>query len=204
MNPLLTLLSILPALFFLYPLDSTAGNTTPHVSLVHYLNEQNLGSFRTRYNSRYLILVSKGRRRLYLFKGKSLLKTYKIALGKRPCGDKTCQGDRRTPTGEFYICTKNPKSRFYLSLGISYPTIEDAKRGLKKGLISKKEYYEIVQAIKARRKPPWNTALGGAICIHGGGTWRDWTDGCIALNNQDIRDLFRMVPIGTPVIIVEQ
>ncbi len=149
------------------------------------------------------IVISKSERRLYLFEGERLVKSYPVGLGKRPQGDKVRQGDKRTPDGVFYVCTKNPKSRFHLSLGISYPTIEDAERGLRQGLISKKEYREIVAAIKKGRRPPWNTALGGAICIHGGGSYWDWTDGCIALNNKDIEELFRIIPVGTPIVIVE-
>ncbi len=149
------------------------------------------------------IVISKGERRLYLFEGEKLVKSYRVGLGKRPQGDKVRQGDKRTPDGIFYVCTKNPKSRFHLSLGISYPTIEDAERGLRQGLISKREYNQIVTAIKRGQRPPWNTALGGAICIHGGGAYWDWTDGCIALNNKDIEELFKIIPVGTPIVIVE-
>ena len=188
---------ILVTLFYLFP-PVVMG--LDRASMVLASLEESAGLI---HPDRLLIIVSKKERRLYLFKGKSLVKSYKVALGKRPWGDKEYRGDKRTPVGKFFICTKNPKSRFYLSLGISYPSIEDAKRGLAQGLISKREYNEIVWAIRSGRRPPWNTALGGAICIHGGGAWPDWTDGCIALYNKDIRDLYKRIPIGTPVIIVE-
>ncbi len=152
---------------------------------------------------RIKIVISKSEHRLYLFEDDRLVKSYPIGLGKVPRGDKVRQGDHRTPDGVFYICTKNPKSRFHLSLGISYPTIEDAERGLRQGLISWREYQEIVSAIKRGQRPPWNTALGGAICIHGGGAYWDWTEGCIALDNRDIEELYRIVPVGTPILIVE-
>ncbi len=148
------------------------------------------------------IVIDKTKRKLFLYSGNRLLRSYPIVLGRDPSTDKERQGDGCTPEGRFYICTKNPKSKFYLSLGISYPNKEDAVRGLKEGIISRHEYDAIVYAIDHKRQPPWNTRLGGAICIHGGGTGWDWTLGCIALENKDVRDLFRLVPLGTPVVII--
>ncbi len=150
------------------------------------------------------IVIDKEARRLFLYSGSELIKIYPISLGLDPVGDKERQGDRRTPEGRFYVCNKNPKSKYYLSLGISYPNIEDAERGLRQGLITRQQYNAIVRAIKARRKPPWNTPLGGAICIHGGGIPWDWTYGCIAMRNTDMEELFRVIPVGTPVIIKGQ
>ncbi len=152
---------------------------------------------------RIKIVISKSEHRLYLFEDDRLVKSYPVGLGKIPHGDKVRQGDHRTPDGLFYVCTKNPRSRFHLALGISYPSIEDARRGLRQGLITYREYQEIVTAIRQGRRPPWNTALGGAICIHGGGAYADWTEGCIALDNRDIEELYRIVPVGTPILIVE-
>jgi murein L,D-transpeptidase YafK len=103
--------------------------------------------------------------------------------------------------GDFYVFTKNEKSAFYLSLGISYPNIEDAERGRRDGLISRAEYDIIVKAIKRKAAPPQHTALGGDIYIHGNGASSDWTWGCVALENEDIRELFDAVPVGTPVTI---
>ncbi len=154
-----------------------------------------------KFNRGKRIVIDKTKRRLFLYSGNRLLRSYPIVLGKDPSTDKERQGDGCTPEGRFYICTKNPRSKFYLSLGISYPNKEDAKRGLREGMISKREYNAIVYAIDHKRQPPWNTKLGGAICIHGGGTGWDWTLGCIALENKDVRDLFHLVPLGTPVLI---
>ena len=97
------------------------------------------------------ILIKKNKRQLQVFDGEKLVKTYKIALGFAPVGDKEIEGDGRTPEGEFYIFTKNPNSKFYLSLGISYPNAEDARRGLKENLISKEENDAIVKAINGKR-----------------------------------------------------
>ena len=147
------------------------------------------------------LVVSKSKRQLFLYAGGNIARTYKIALGRNPVDDKVRQGDRATPEGDFYICIKNERSNFYLSLGLSYPNIEDAERGLRDKLITRKEHDRIVRAIKSKRRPPWDTALGGEIFIHGGGTDGDWTWGCVALANADIKELFDALPMGTSVRI---
>jgi murein L,D-transpeptidase YafK len=147
------------------------------------------------------ILIKKGQRQLLLFSEDKLLRTYRVGLGSSPVGDKVRQGDRRTPEGDFYIFTKNDKSAYYLSLGVSYPNAAHAARGLRDGLITKGQYDAIMRALKAKKPPPQNTALGGDIYIHGNGAQSDWTWGCAALENEDIRELFAAVSIGTPVTI---
>jgi len=147
------------------------------------------------------IVVLKSKRQLKLYSDGSLVHTYKVGLGLNPVDDKKRQGDRATPEGEFYIFTKNNKSAYYLSLGISYPNVEDAERGLRDGLISREPHDAIVKAIKRRTAPPQNTELGGDIYIHGNGASSDWTWGCVALENENIRELYDAVRVGTPVTI---
>ncbi|HXG84848.1 MAG TPA: L,D-transpeptidase [Pyrinomonadaceae bacterium] len=147
------------------------------------------------------IVIKKEKRLLELFDGEKQLKTYKIALGFAPEGDKQQEGDGKTPEGEFYIFTKNDKSKYYLSLGVSYPNIEDAGRGLEDKIISPKEYDAIVKAINEKRMPPQNTRLGGEIYIHGGGIGKDWTRGCAALDDKDIKEIFETVSVGGSVKI---
>jgi len=147
------------------------------------------------------LVVEKGARRLRLYAGGELVRVRRIALGFEPSGDKVRQGDGRTPEGDFYVCMKNPKSNFYLSLGLNYPNEEDAARGLRDGLITKAAAASIVRANRDGRCPAWNTALGGEIFIHGGGTASDWTFGCVALENPEIKELFDTLPKGTPVRI---
>jgi murein L,D-transpeptidase YafK len=147
------------------------------------------------------IVVRKHDRKLELYSGKNLLKTYKIALGFNPEPDKEREGDGATPEGEFYVFVKNIKSAYYLSLGLSYPNEEDAKRGLRDGLINGSEYDAIIKAIQSKKMPPQYTRLGGLIYIHGHGTAKDWTWGCVALENDDIKELFDVVEVGTPVTI---
>lgn len=147
------------------------------------------------------IVVKKSERKLEVFDGEKLIKNYKIGLGFAPVGDKEKQGDGKTPEGEFYIFTKNDKSSYYLSLGVSYPSTDDAERGLRDKLISKKEHDQIVTAIKNKKTPPQNTKLGGEIYIHGNGSSSDWTWGCVALENAEMKELFDAIPIGTSVKI---
>ena len=147
------------------------------------------------------IVVEKGARRLRLYAGGELVRVRRVVLGFAPEGDKEKQGDGRTPEGDFYVCMKNERSNFYLSLGLSYPNEEDAERGLNAGLIKRAQHKTIVGAVRAKRCPPWNTALGGEIFIHGGGTASDWTAGCVALENEEVKELFDSVPAGTPIRI---
>ena len=147
------------------------------------------------------IIIKKSQRKLELYDGEKLVKTYKIALGFAPGGDKEKEGDGKTPEGDFYIFTKNDRSKFYLSLGVSYPNIEDAERGLKAKLITKAERDNIVEAIINGKMPAQNTALGGEIYIHGGGSSKDWTWGCAALKNEEIKEIFDAVSVGTRVKI---
>jgi L,D-peptidoglycan transpeptidase YkuD (ErfK/YbiS/YcfS/YnhG family) len=154
----------------------------------------------------FRLLVKKAERKLYVYRveqGQSkLFKSYTIALGPKTTGHKNQQGDGATPEGDYYLTHKNAKSKFYLSLGVSYPNIQDAAAGLKAGLISKAEHDAIVSAIRNQTKPPQNTRLGGDIFIHGGGIGNDWTLGCVALTNEDIKELFDLLPVKTPVQIV--
>jgi lipoprotein-anchoring transpeptidase ErfK/SrfK len=151
--------------------------------------------------SRPEVVVEKGARRLRLYAGGAVVRVRRVVLGPDPVGGKVRQGDGRTPEGDFQICMKNGKSKFYLSLGLTYPNAEDAERGLREGLITQAQHRSITRALAAGRCPPWDTALGGEIFIHGGGTGRDWTLGCVALENPEIKELFDTLPAGTPVHI---
>ena len=143
----------------------------------------------------------KSKRQLILYAEDKIVRTYRIGLGFNPTDDKIRQGDGATPEGTFYIFTKNAQSAFYLSLGISYPNIEDAERGLRDGLITRAQYWQIVRAIRRSAAPPQNTPLGGQIYIHGNGSRSDWTWGCVALEDEEIKELFHAVPRGTTVVI---
>ena len=106
----------------------------------------------------------------------------------------------------------NHSKRFYKFMGLSYPDWPQAKRGFQNGLITAKEYAEIEKALQERRQPPWETRLGGAVGIHGrmldvpsaenAASAENWTDGCIALANADVDEIFSIVSLGTAVIIL--
>jgi murein L,D-transpeptidase YafK len=113
-----------------------------------------------------------------------------VKLGLDPYGDKVREGDWCMPEGEFYICSKNPQSKYQLSLGLNYPNKEDAERGRRDKLITRQQYREIVRRIEKKSIPPWNIPLGAEIFIHGDGENRSATYGCVALNNKDIKELF--------------
>lgn len=147
------------------------------------------------------IVVLKSKRQLELYSNGLAVRTYRVGLGLNPVADKQREGDRATPEGDFYIFVKNPKSNYYLSLGLSYPNIEDAERGLQDRLITQAQHEAIVKAVKNKTMPPQNTALGGLIYIHGNGAGSDWTLGCVALENDDMAELYRSVKKGTPVTI---
>jgi murein L,D-transpeptidase YafK len=133
------------------------------------------------------VLVLKGERRLLLLRGGAVLKSYKVALGREPQGYKVREGDGRTPEGRYVLDWRNPKSRFYRSIHVSYPNHRDAARA------------------RALRVP-----AGGEIMIHGAPNglgfvgrlvgW-DWTEGCIAVTNAEMDEIWQAVDDGTPIEI---
>jgi lipoprotein-anchoring transpeptidase ErfK/SrfK len=147
------------------------------------------------------ILVEKSLHRVTVFDGDRVVRVYRAAVGGGK-GDKTREGDRCTPEGDFYVCLKNPQSKYVLSLGLSYPNRPHAQRGLRDGLITQQQYDSIIAAIDAGEMPDWYTPLGGEIMIHGCGAGRDWTAGCVALDDDAIRELYPAVPLRTPVRII--
>lgn len=156
------------------------------------------------------IIVRKEARRLVVSVDGREERSYPVTLGRNRAADKAVEGDEATPLGEFYICAKNPRSKFFLSLCISYPNVEDAERGLETDLITPAEHAAILDATARRAMPPQNTRLGGQIYIHGedprvaapaGELVRPGTRGCIALQNSAMQELFDRTTLGTPVII---
>jgi len=134
------------------------------------------------------IVVEKSTRTLTLMSGAKSLKKYKVALGGQPVGAKDRQGDHKTPEGIYSVDAKNPNSQFYKALHISYPNQADRASARKLGL-----------------------SPGGDVEIHGlGAKWgwlgakhrlTDWTDGCIALTNEEIDEIYPQIKVGTTVEI---
>ncbi|MBU3143019.1 murein L,D-transpeptidase family protein [Clostridium sp. CF012] len=149
------------------------------------------------------IKVYKSIRILELYGDNKLIGKFKIVLGGEPIGDKIIEGDRKTPEGKYNICTRNDKSKYNLFLGLNYPNVEDAQKGLENGLIDELALKEVEIKIKNGKRPDWNTPLGGVIGIHGGGILSDWTAGCIALADNDIEIIWEYTKMNTPVEIYE-
>lgn len=133
------------------------------------------------------IVVEKQKRRMYLFHNNDILKQYKISLGFAPSGPKQFEGDGKTPEGTYLVNRRNPNSDFHLSIGISYPNAQD-----------------VALAHSYGRSP------GGDIFIHGQPNNQsrkrnrrndDWTAGCIAISDKEMREVFAMVKTGTPITI---
>jgi murein L,D-transpeptidase YafK len=135
------------------------------------------------------VLVIKSKRELILLNKGRVLKTYRIALGKQPIGKKVCAGDKRTPEGRYTLDYRKPDSKYHLALHLSYPNHSDREHAQKMGL-----------------------SPGGDIMIHGLPDGyedvdeyhriTDWTDGCIAVTNREIEEIWSLVPVGTPIVIV--
>ena len=134
------------------------------------------------------IVIEKSKRTLTLMSGSEALKTYKVALGGQPVGAKDRQGDHKTPEGIYSVDAKKANSQFYKALHISYPNQTDREHAGKLGV-----------------------SPGGDVEIHGLGTkwgWigakhrvTDWTDGCIAVTNEEIDEIYPQIKVGTPVEI---
>ena len=134
------------------------------------------------------VVVYKHDRKLVLLLRGTQVKSYRVALGGNPIGPKTQRGDHRTPEGSYVLDSRNPNSQFYKAFHISYPSSRD---------------------IAAARKLGVNP--GGDIMLHGlpkeyawvgkAHTLHDWTDGCIAVTNEEMDELWKLVPVDTPIEI---
>ncbi len=148
------------------------------------------------------IYVSKNEKVLVLYQNNKEINRWDCEMGRNTLiSDKMAQGDFSTPTGTFYICTRNAQSEYYLSLGLSYPDITDAKSGLERGIITQEEHDQIVDAINNKVCPPWNTALGGAIMIHGNYQRGIGTSGCVTVPNEVMDILWQYGQMGIRVDI---
>ncbi len=155
------------------------------------------------------IYVSKRRRQLSLYQGVEIISEFNADFGYNGFSDKVLRGSEaspdhwRTPEGVFYVVKKNPYSQFYRALLLNYPNTEDAERGLKDGIINRQEYEAILRADHRGTPPPMATNLGGLIEIHGNGTGlaSNWTEGCVAVRDEDMDFMWPYVQEGTPVVI---
>lgn len=147
------------------------------------------------------VFVYKEKRRLYVIQANVLVRDYPVALGFQPQGDKEKAGDGRTPEGEFKVASKECMGRFSKTLRIDYPDKRHAERAYFSGLLSASQFKEIQTALDKKMKPPIDNPIGGRVAIHGGGAHKDWTDGCIALYDSDLEELFQIAQVGSPISI---
>jgi murein L,D-transpeptidase YafK len=154
-----------------------------------------------------VIEIWKKRREMELRTGERVLRRFRVALGLSPELPKRQRGDLRTPVGRYFVCEKLPRSRFRRFLGLNYPNEQDAEGAYAEHIINATEWAGIFLENLRGGVPPWYTPLGGRVGIHGyGGRPElkvDWTEGCIAVGDEEIEYLYQRVPLGTPVIIHE-
>jgi murein L,D-transpeptidase YafK len=161
----------------------------------------------------YEIQVIKSKRLLLIKHGSKVEKEFRVASGKGGKGDKRKLGDRKTPVGIYRIVELKDSEKFHRFLRLSYPNVKDAIYGLRNKMITRAEFDAIVAAARSGVIPPQDTPLGGAIGIHGLGDesgdrlylhlGTDWTEGCIALTNEQVEEVMKYVDVGTKVVISE-
>ncbi|MFN8389022.1 MAG: L,D-transpeptidase [Bdellovibrionota bacterium] len=140
--------------------------------------------------------------------GETIREFHNAAFGSSGVGRKHKRGDHITPLGRFRITAINRTSKFKLFLALGYPNQDYAEQGLHEGVVNQSQHDAIVAALAKGSAPPQDTPLGGDIGIHGIGRGSieihrsvNWTDGCIALDNEQITELVGFVNVGTEVLI---
>jgi murein L,D-transpeptidase YafK len=153
------------------------------------------------------IQISKSKKTLKIIDNNQEIFKCKCFTGKNS-GRKLKKDDMKIPEGEYCIVVKNPESKFYLSLGLNYPNISDAKQAYKQKIINKETRDLIIKRQEqylqnSKTIIPWDTEMEGKIYIHGeGDNNKNWTEGCIKLNNKDIKKVFDLSKIGISVKII--
>lgn len=162
-----------------------------------------------RYSTELWLMIDDQASSLSVFRGETLLEYYApISLGRAGAKTQRVMGDNVTPLGEFRINRFNYESQWHIFLGIDYPTPAHARMALEKGIYSQRDYEAYFDYYRRYGNPPQNTALGGAIGIHGIGSGDPdihgryhWTQGCVAVTNEQIERVAELVDVGTRVVI---
>lgn len=158
------------------------------------------------------LVVDKTDYKILLYSNKILIKTYKAVFGKSSVTIKSSADDNITPLGDYKICAIDSLNKYHKFLHLDYPNERDAAEALKQGYILDDEFNTIILAAKKNECPPKETKLGSEIGIHGIGTYNiifknlpfsfNWTNGSIAVSNENIDELYSVIKIGTPVKII--
>ncbi|MCH4813493.1 L,D-transpeptidase family protein [Vreelandella neptunia] len=162
-----------------------------------------------RHSNEVWVLVDDQEATLSVFRGNDLLERFgPISLGRAGAKTQRVRGDNVTPMGEFRINRFNYESQWRTFMGIDFPTPAHARMALEKGIYSQTDYEDYFDYYRRNGHPPQNTALGGAIGIHGLGSADPdihgryhWTQGCVAVTNEQIDRLAELVGVGTRVVI---
>ncbi|MBL1320667.1 MAG: L,D-transpeptidase [Methylophaga sp.] len=159
------------------------------------------------------LIVIRSEHKLLVVKNDVVLNSFRAAFGSGGRKAKLRRGDHTTPKGVYRIKKMRDSERFHSFLQLDYPSVNDAITALASKIITKAQYNAILDAHIAGKMPPQNTPLGGSIGIHGIGIETqdrieihqiaDWTQGCIALRNDEVDILKRYIKIGTEIIIVD-
>jgi murein L,D-transpeptidase YafK len=162
-------------------------------------------------DNRLSLTIYKSQHEMYLYRGDQVVKVFHVFLGSSPVGHKFRRGDNKTPEGNYHVVDKRVSENFYRFISIDYPNAHDAELAFRQGTITEAQKTRIQRAVFQGIPPPADTALGGQVGIHGIGSDEkfklklignmDWTDGCIAVTNGEIRLLYQELPIGTLVRI---
>lgn len=158
------------------------------------------------------ILVDTQRQEIRVFEaGSEVLHLPRIAIGRGGVSELRQRGDRTTPLGEFRVAWINEESDFHLFFGLDFPHFSHARLAYNQGLMEQEEFFSVIDAVRSRRLPPQRTSLGGHIGIHGIGNGdrnlhnrANWTQGCVAVTNEEMDELARFVDIGTRVVITAE
>jgi len=153
--------------------------------------------------------IDTGERTLHVMRGPDVEKTFEnISIGVNGASTSRQVGDKTTPLGKYQVRRFNHESRFHLFIGVDYPNEEQAYAAYMADRITARDLELIFQAHQRGEEPPQNTYLGGAIGIHGIGNGDlaiheefNWTDGCVALTDEQVDEVARWVKIGTVVVI---
>jgi len=148
------------------------------------------------------IIVIKSLHILELWDCDTLIFTCAAQIGQNEDGDKQILGDKKTPEGEYYICTLNPGSKYYKGMYISYPNWDDAQEAYDEGTIDESTRDRIINASLGFKQPPFGTPLGGFISIHGEPNEEGYTAGCVAIPNDYMDIIWEHCPIETRVMIL--
>ena len=148
------------------------------------------------------IKIYKSKKILQFVDNNNKVSEFPIGIGKNELGTKKVRDDMRTPEGEYEVCVKNEKSQYHLSLGLNFPNKKDAEEALAEQTISKDQYESIISAHQEHGGSNWSTPIGGAIYIHGGLQDRDWSEGCVRMNDKDIGSIFEKINKGDKVLIL--